>query len=302
MAGAEPSWDLYRTFLAVVRQGSFSAASRHLMLRQPTVGRQIDTLETMLGTKLFLRSPRGLVPTDAARALVPLAEDMAATAGAVVRNLSGEATDEAGIVRLAAGEFVGHEVVPPILAGFARRYPRITLELALSNRNENLLRREVDIAIRMMRPTQDAVVARRIGVVTIGLFAHRRYVETFGTMRDFADRARHRLIGFDSDMHVLQTTGGLAARLSREDFTFRCDSTSAQMAALRAGVGITACHTLIARRDPDLVAILPDQVRFEREFWLAMHEDARETSRIRLLYDHLACGLAAYVAGEPDPP
>jgi DNA-binding transcriptional LysR family regulator len=295
MADVEPDWSLYRTFLAVVRAGSFSAAARLTSSTQPTIGRQIQTLEATLGLKLFTRSQRGLLPTPAARELISHAESMAAAAAALQRASSGGASGQAGTVRLTAGEHVGLEVLPPILAQFAREHPRIELELSLSNRNEDILRRDADIAVRMARPSQKALIARRIGSVRIGLFAHRSYVEAHGLPRTPSDFSHHRLIGFDRDMHVLRTTGDAAARLRREDFAVRTDNIAAQIAMLRAGLGITACQVNVARRDPNLVPVLAKDMSFQREVWLVTHPDLKGVRRIRLLFDHLAQGLKLYV-------
>ena len=291
--GAEPGWDLYRTFLAVVRDGSFSAAARRLGLAQPTAGRHIEALEALLGASLFTRSPRGPVPTAAARELVPHAEAMAAAAAALQRASSGEAQGERGAVRIAASEIVGHEVLPTILAGFATRYPHVEIELALSNRNEDLLRRDADVAVRMARPSQKALVARRIGLVRLGLFAHRRYAEAFALPKTPEELAGHRWIGFDRDSSGFPPVDGM--QLRREQFGFRCDSGPAQLAAMRAGIGIAGCHVNIARRDPDLIRVLEKPFSFTREMWLLMHRDAKSTRRVRLLFDHLATGLGAYV-------
>jgi DNA-binding transcriptional LysR family regulator len=295
MAAPEPDWSLYRTFLAVVREGSFSAAARSIGSTQPTVGRQIEALEKNLDVKLFARSQRGLVATAAARDLLPHAETMASAAAILQRVSSAAAGDKAGAVRLTAGEHVGLEVLPPILAAFARDHPGIALELSLSNRNEDLLQRDADVAVRMVRPTQNTLIARRVGAVGVGLFAHRRYVEAHGLPLTPQDLSRHRRIGFDRDMHVLRTTGGAAAALRREDFDIRTDSVAAQMALLRAGLGIGACHVNVARGDPDLIPLPIKQFTFEREIWLVMHRDMRRTRRIRLLFDHLARGLTQYV-------
>src|SRR5690242_19894242 len=170
MTQEEPEWNLYRTFLEVVHTGSFSAAARRLGLAQPTAGRQIEALETTLGTRLFHRSRRGLTPTHAALAIVPHAQAMAAASAAAHRISSAERQEEQGVVRITASELVSNEVLPPILADFCLRYPKIQLEVAPSNYNEDVLRRDSDIAVRMTRPAQGALVARRIGTVSVGLF------------------------------------------------------------------------------------------------------------------------------------
>src|SRR6188768_3974853 len=136
MGQSEPSWDLYRTFLAVVREGSFSRAAQRIGVAQPTAGRHIEALENMIGARLFTRLPSGLVPTEAARRLVPHAEAMAAAAGALNRASSGETRGESGVVRLTAAELIGQAVLPGILHPFCSKYPGIAIELKLSNRNE----------------------------------------------------------------------------------------------------------------------------------------------------------------------
>jgi DNA-binding transcriptional LysR family regulator len=297
MDQTEPAWDLYRTFLAVVRGGSFSAAARDLGLAQPTAGRHVEALEATLGTSLFTRSRRGLIPTAVALAILPHAEAMAAAAAALHRTSSAEADDERGTVRVTSGQLVGHEVLPPILGDFCSRYPKIELEVTITDHNEDLLRREADIAVRMARPKQELLVARRIGIVEVGLFAHRKYAAAFGLPNRPEDLRGHRMIGFDRDAHGVRSAGGAAAQMRREHFGFRCDSTAVQIAAMHAGAGIGGYHVQLARRHPDLVRVLEKTFKFRRQMWLAMHRDLRATRRIRLLFDHLASGLAAYVKG-----
>ncbi|MGA2312652.1 MAG: LysR family transcriptional regulator [Xanthobacteraceae bacterium] len=297
MASRIPSWDELRTFVEVARDGSLSGAARRLGLTQPTVGRHIDALEAALGLTLFTRSPRGLTPTSAALALGPHVEAMATAAAALGRAASGEAAADRGVVRVTASEVIGCEVLPPILAAFHVEHPGIAIELALTNRNEDLARRDADIAVRMVRPTQSGLVARKIGASRIGLYAHRDYLARFGEPRSFADLASHCVIGFDRDNRSFRGAGDFAQRLTREDFGFRCDNDLAQLAALRAGFGIGGCQANIARRTPELVAVLPNAIQYALEVWLVMHENLKTTRRVRLLFDHFAAGLTDYVKG-----
>jgi DNA-binding transcriptional LysR family regulator len=297
MTRRAPNWDELRTFVEVARDGSLSGAARRLGLTQPTVGRHIDALEAALGSTLFTRSPRGLTPTPAALALGPHAEAMAAAAAALGRAASGEAAADRGAVRVTASDVVGCEVLPPILATFHAEHPGIAIELALTNRNEDLARRDADIAVRMVRPTQSGLVARRIGSSRIRLYAHRDYLARFGEPRSLADLANHCVIGFDRDDRSFRGAGDFAQRLTREDFGFRSDSDLAQLAALRAGAGIGGCQENIARRTPELVAVLPNAIQYGLEVWLVMHEGLKGTRRVRLLFDHLAMGLTDYVKG-----
>jgi DNA-binding transcriptional LysR family regulator len=295
MATREPSWDLFRTFLEVVRDGSLSGAARRLGLTQPTVGRHVDALEAALNLPLFTRSPQGLIPTAAALDLVPHAESMAAASAALRRAASGEAATDRGTVRITASEIMGCEVLPPMLASFRRKHPHVELELTLSNRNEDLLRRDADIAVRMNRPTQKALVVRRIGKTMIGLYAHRDYLAEFGAPKSLADLDHHCFIGFDRDDRSFRSVRSLATTITREQFGFRCDSDLAQFAALRAGVGIAGAQHALAMQRPELVPVLQNEVQLSLEVWLAMHENLKATRRVRQLFEHLAEGLKSYV-------
>src|SRR6185437_11353324 len=147
----EAGWEHYRSFLGVLREGSLSATARALGLTQPTLGRHIDALEKALKVKLFARTQHGLVPTQSALDMAPHAEAMEAAAQALARTASGEAGETRGAVRLTASEIVGAEVLPAILSEFHAQHPQIAIELALSNRNQDLSRRDADIAVRMIR-------------------------------------------------------------------------------------------------------------------------------------------------------
>jgi len=298
MSRPDVTWDLYRSFLAVVREGSLSGAARRLGLTQPTVGRHVDALEHGLGCALFVRHRAGLSPTEQALDLVPHAQAMESAAAALVRQVSGEAEEPQGTVRVTASEIVGCEILPRMLAGFRAEYPGIVLELVTSDRVTNLLTREADIAVRMTRPEQGALVAKRIGAVPIGLFAHRDYVRRNGLPGTAAELRHHSGIGFDQDARAFAALRARGMELDRSVFDFRTDSNPAQLAALRAGMGIGGAQTAIARQDTDLVPVLPDEFSFSLEMWLAMHEDLRSVRRVRLLFDYLGQALKEWVEAE----
>ena len=290
---SEPDWDLYRTFLAVVREGSLSGAARRLGLTQPTVARHVDELERAVGADLFLRSQRGLTPTDMGLELKPHAEALALDAATLWRTASGRPGAVRGAVRVSAGEIVGVEHLPPILSKLRRDYPELVVELVLSNAVDDLLRREVDIALRMVEPAQEALLARRLAPVGLGLHARRDYLERRGTPRTLEDLASHDMIGFDRQTPAIRAMMADYPEIGRLAFALRADSDLAQLAAIRAGFGIGLCHVSIARRDPDLVRVLEIEVAIDLGLWVVMHEDLKTSARCRATFDALAAGLQA---------
>ncbi|MFN4100004.1 MAG: LysR family transcriptional regulator, partial [Pararhodobacter sp.] len=248
MSNSAIHWDHWRSFVAVAEEESLSAAARILGLTQPTVSRHIDLLESALGTRLFLRSSQGMRLTDRGAELLSEARAMAASASALERLASAPSDAGRGIVRLTASEVVGAEILPGVLAPLIAAHPGLEIELILSNRNEDLLRRAADLAVRMVRPTQSALIARRIAEIRIGLYAHQRYLDGRGCPDTPEALAGHVLIGPDRDMAALSAYA--EKHVTRRMIRFRCDSEGAQLNALRAGMGIGALQAGVARGYP----------------------------------------------------
>ncbi len=292
-------WALCRSFLAIVRGGSLSAAARRLGVAHPTVRRHLDALESALGAPLFVRSPSGLVPTELAEDLKATAEAMEVGAEAFVRTASAEREAVAGTVRITAMELWGAEVLPPILAALQTMHPRLTFELTLTRQTEDLLRREADIAVRMAKPAQDDLIARRIGPVSAGLYAHETWLARHGvpaSLRQLADRGQ--LVGFDRNPAVLRALTRMGVAADRGSFAFRSDNDLAQLAAIRAGMGVGICHAPIAARDARLVRVLP-AIDTRLDLWLAASTTVRAAARVRATFDALARDLGRILAETP---
>lgn len=295
MSEIEPSWDFYRTFLTVLKEGSLSAAARELGLTQPTVGRHIDTLEGIIGFQLFIRSPQGLIPTEAARDLKPYAEQLAANAAALLRAATGQGKAVRGTVRISASEVIGIEVLPPMLANLNERHPDLVIELSVSDAVEDLLRQEADIAVRMVAPAQGALITRRIGGIPLGLHAHRRYLDLHGVPERLDDLRNHRMIGFDRESAFVRTMRKRVPLLDIMRPTLKSDSNLAQMAMIRAGCGIGVCQVELAKRDPNLMRLFATEFELRLETFVVMHETMKTTPRCRVAFDALVEGLLAYV-------
>jgi DNA-binding transcriptional LysR family regulator len=290
------SWDFYRSFQAVMVHGSLSGAARALGLTQPTLGRHIEALERELGLPLFTRSPQGLMPTQAASDLLPHVAAMALSAQALIRQANVDAAEARGIVRLTVSEVMGGEVMPAILTEFSRLYPDIEIELVLSNQLDDLLRREADMAVRMVRPEQAALIAKRAGSLSVGFFAHRDYLSARGMPQKLEDLQGHHMVGYDRDPAMPAIFKRLGIPYDRSIIQLRTDSDLASLAAIRVGFGVGGFEWSLAQRSPELIPVLPQLVLAEFEVWVVMHEDLRAARRMRLLFDFLYDHLVKHVA------
>ncbi|GHC46112.1 LysR family transcriptional regulator [Neogemmobacter tilapiae] len=283
-------WNLYRSYLAVMTHGSLSGAARDLGLTQPTLARHIDQLEQVLGLGLFLRGPSGLSPTEAGLALRPAAQAIEAAALAFERAAEGAGQKgAAGVVRISASEVFAAERLPALLRDIRQQYPQITLEIVATDHVEDLLRRDSDIALRMTAPEQQALIARRLGSVRLGLFAHPDYLARRGHPQTPKDLADHDLIGYDRWTPALRRMLAEIPALTRESFALRVDHPLVQLAALRAGFGLGICQVQLAF---GLEQVLPDTIRIDLPVWAVMHEDLRQNAACRAVFDALVAGLA----------
>lgn len=295
-------WELYRSLLGVLREGSLSGAARALGIAQPTVGRHITALEETLGLVLFTRTQAGLLPTEAALALQVHAEEMESSAAALERTAASRGKGVSGVVRVTASEVVGVETLPPIIASLCANYPGLKIELALTDRTQDLLQREADIAVRMVRPAQDQLIARHIGQVEVGLHASADYLQRRGTPTSVAQLTEHCLIGFDQPTPFIREVAKSMRGLDRESFSLRADSSVAQLALIRCGAGIGFCQVPLARgvasgtvASPPLVRVLPEFYTLKLDIWITMHEGLRNSPSAKATFDALVLGMEKYL-------
>ncbi len=284
-------WTLLRSFLAVVETGSLSAAATRIATTQPTLSRHVRELETTLGVTLFTRSVRGLEPTEAALGLVDDARIMGAAAEALALKAQGRSQQLTGTVRITASVVVANLLLPPILVALRAAEPHIQVEIVASDLAQNLLRRDADIALRMFDPTQNALIARRLGETPLGLFAAKSYLVRRGKPRSIADLLDHDVIGFDRGDAILKGYAMHGFPVGREQFPFRCDDQMVCWHLLMAGAGLGFAQTLLAARRPELEPAGIDMMIPPLPVWLVMHEEVRTNARIRRVADFLAAEL-----------
>ena len=293
---ASLDWSLLQTFLMLAETGSLSRAAPLLASTQPTLSRQLALLEAQVGQSLFERSPRGLRLTAAGAAFLPAARRMREGAQDLTLALAGrEQKSLAGTVRLTASEITSTYLLPAVLRDLRAAHPEIQIELVASNEVEDLRERSADIAVRMVRPAEPTLVARKLADWPLGFYAHRRYLDAYGLPTP-ATMADHHWLGYDRSDQMLRGFRAAGFAIEREFFSLRCDSQVVVWEAVRAGLGIGVGMTQLAARDADLLQVLPDLAIPPLPVWLTAHRELRDTPRLRVVFDHLA---AAWVAPTP---
>ncbi|WP_297112951.1 LysR family transcriptional regulator [uncultured Devosia sp.] len=280
------NWDDVRIFLAVARNGQILGAARALGLNHATVARRLTALEEALGSTLFQRRTNGTQLTAQGEAFLSHAEAMESASLAAAASTDANSRIE-GTVRIGAPDGFGVAFLAPRLHELVERHPAMRIELVPVPRAFSLSRREADIAVTLERPREGRLVARKLTDYSLGLYASRGYLERNGTPKSLDDLRHHRLVGYVEDLLYTASLDYTGVFSSEWRSRIAVSSAMGQTEAVRAGAGIGILHAFMARRDRDLVPLLPQHV-LTRSYWTVLHEDLRSIRRVGLVSEFLA--------------
>lgn len=226
---------------------------------------------------------------------------MQAGAAAFAMAATGREMRVEGAIRITASEVVSTYILPDILVALHAAEPAIEVELVATNSVQNLLARDADIAIRMVRPTQNDLIARKVNDMAMGAFARRDYLDTRGAPETIEDMLSHELVGYDRSDLIERGMVRLGIEADRSLFRFRTDHQVVYWELVRAGAGIGFGPVYIARQIPDLVRVLPQLDLEPLPFWLCSHRELKHSAKVRRVYDFLAERLSALRLGNITP-
>lgn len=285
-------WDDLKYFLAIAEEGSMSAAAKKLHVSQPTLSRRLATLEERTGSELFHRSRSGQTLTNLGEQIYSHALHMRDDVFAVERLITGHDTTLSGTVTISCIETIGARWLVKRMVPFHKEYPGITIDIKIDNSTSDLLRREADIALRMYRPQQNDLIAKRTITMNYAYYASKSYIEEYGTPMRLRALQGHKVI-LPHDEILAHTSRTQRPRQIDADIVFRSNNFMALEAAVSQGLGFGACSCLTADANPDLVRLFDDRVIFSSEIWLVSHSELKRSARIRSMYDYLGDLLQA---------
>jgi DNA-binding transcriptional LysR family regulator len=291
-------WNLLRSFIAIYETGTLTEAAIRLKTTQPSMGRHLRELEESLKEPLFVRLPGKLKATERADVLFEALIGMRHAVREAESIFTGAAASITGVVRIAVSEAYAYHVIPAILIPLLEKNAELEIELSVSNRSDNLLRRDADIAVRFFRPQQDSLIAVKVGETELGLYAHRDYVAQHGLPTEVEMRAGTVLTG--NDREPLQLAGLVKGPAPKRPvrFRFRTDFVLAREAAALSGGAIAMMFKDIAEKNPHLVRVLADRISLKQEVWLCAHEELRRSARMRYVWEQLEQSLRQRYIGE----
>ncbi|MBN8505655.1 MAG: LysR family transcriptional regulator [Burkholderiales bacterium] len=289
-------WNQLRAFLHAAETGSMSAAARRLGLSQPTLSRQVAAIEQRLGVALFERIGKSLQPTATALALLEHARSMGAAAEELSLAASGHAQTIDGVVSISASDVVAAWLLPPVLRALSEQAPALRVEIVTTNALSDLRRREADIAVRHVRPSEPELIGRLLRETTASFYASHDWVRRHGHPRTAADAASQRFVGSDRQDRYLGYLQAHGLPLTPQAFSCYAENSCTGWALVRQGLGIGAMMDEVADGCSDVVRVLDDVPPVHFPIWLVTHRELRTARRIRMVFDHLATALARPIA------
>ncbi|MCI4660844.1 MAG: LysR family transcriptional regulator [Neomegalonema sp.] len=300
-------WDDIRFFLTAQRLGSYSAAAKRLGVSHTTVARHLERLERQIGAPLFERTAEGLAPSEAGQQIIALAGQMESAASAIADRLGTAGAQVSGTVRIGAPDGIGNAFLSSLLPLLQREQPALTLELVPVPITHKLWKREADIAISLERPESGHLVRRKLTDYDLRLYGAPALLADLGTPERLEDLRGFGFVSYIDDLlytEELDFLGRIRDGLGACGLSvrYKAATVKAQLDAVRmgAGLGVLPCFMVqaqqIGAQEARLRPLLPDQIAFQRSYWLVIPEAMRGLEKIRVVSDFLVRQIAAHSA------
>jgi DNA-binding transcriptional LysR family regulator len=296
-------WSDFKVFLGVARAGTLSGAARLLQVDQSTVGRRLAALEAAAGARLFDRTPSGYVLSAAGESVRGRVEEVESHAISIERQLLGRDASATGRVRLAASDSFAAWFLVPRLSALYRQHPGIVVELVTGNQSVNLARREADISLRLTKPTEPNLVARRLGRAAWALYGSASYLARYGKPSARGRLRGHRSIGFDPELSGTVGARWLTENGASGETVLTCNSLLSLAAAVASGLGLSPLPCVCGDAEPSLERALPRPIG-HHDLWLVVHPDVKSSARVRVVMDfvtELVLAETPLLSGGLDP-
>ncbi|WP_048959110.1 LysR family transcriptional regulator [Enterobacter bugandensis] len=282
-------------FITVVEHGSFTAAAVALSTTPSVLSRAVSRLEVRLGRQLLQRTTRRVGLTEAGRIYLEQARSAFSLLDEAERDGRGQEGDLTGRVRISVPTTFGHYCLPPLFARFSQQYPRVKVELNITNRNVDLIAEGFDLAIRLGQMPDSGFVARKLQDAALLLVASPAYLQRMGMPQTLDELQQHTCLPF-----IMPRTGRIAHwvfRVGERDVDWlpastieTSDDVLGVVSLAECGMGICQSYEFIVReriQRGQLVEVLPQLRGRSRPFSLIYAPHRRQSAATRAMIDLL---------------
>jgi DNA-binding transcriptional LysR family regulator len=287
-------WNDLRYFLAIAREGSTLAAAKALGVSQPTVQRRLSALEESIKRQLVEHHPTGYRLTEFGKTLFPHAEDVERSITAFQRQLMSGGQELSGTLRVTCPEGTASRLLAPLIESFRAKYPELRVDLIMTDRRLDLAKGEAEVAVRMHKPGDDSLIARKIADTPWSVYASRSYIKRHGHPQQQEDLDNHAVIEFGGEIAQIQASRWLRSMAPRATIAARGNSMLGVLAAVKSGAGLAPLPMLLGGGEEDLEPLLAPIPEIGSKIYIVMHSDLRRTARVRAFCEFVATEIVRF--------
>ena len=275
------NWNDINSFLTLSRCSKLNLASKKLKVEPTTIARRISRLENNLGSDLFNKSPKGYILTEKGSELVRYAEKIENEIFGINDNFLKSSPKIRGKVRISVGEGLGVEIISKYLNNFYKKYPEIEIELLADTKSRSLSNREADILIALSRPKKGRVFSWKLCDYHVKLYGSKKYKKNLKSILGLKDLSNHNFVSYVDELIEFPELNYLKEINKNLNVIFSSNSLRSQLQAVKNGVGLGLLHSFIAKKEHDLIPVLPNYINIKREYWIVVHENLHNLQRIK---------------------
>lgn len=281
-------WNDLKYFLAITRAGSTLAAAKSLRVNQSTVHRRLQELEKQLGCQLVRRHPTGYRLTEMGEYMRAHAMRIEAAIADFERAVSAKSNETRGTIKITCPEALGARLIGArLIEKFKARYPDVQIEFVMSDKILELGSGQADIAIRTRRPTESALIGRKIADSPWALYASKSYVARYGGIENANQIDGRSVVVLDGALRDHPAAKWLKTVAPNAHVAARADSMAALLPSVKSGAGIAIMPARVGENEKDLVRILDIRAEMVAPVYLLTHRDLRRTPRVRAFFDFI---------------
>jgi DNA-binding transcriptional LysR family regulator len=283
------SWDDFRYVKAIADSRSLAGAAEQLGINHSTVFRRLGQIEEHLGSRLFERGRGGYALTSCGEQMVELANRLGNDIVTFERRISGQDLRPSGELRVTTIDIILLRLLQDVLVGFRRAYPKIILDLVITNKTLNLSKRDADVALRATYPGAEVPTGTLLTRIAWAIYGPSRLASR--PFDALTDAPQYDWIAFTDNVAIAKASKWLKEHVDDERVVYKANTLIGLAETAAAGVGLALMPCFVGAAVPGLARLSPPIPELEAELWLLSHPDLQNTARVRAFMDYCAAEI-----------
>ena len=287
-------WTDIRSAYKVAKHMNLAAAADELNVHRATLIRRIDTIESALGVKLFIRHKHGYTPTDAGAEFIDIVDEVEVDLSAFSARMLGQNRELSGHIHVTSAEICA-PIVLPLIAQFQSENPKVEVRFTPTHTRPRLELGEAHLSLKGgVKSDRPGYVHEALSPIRFGLFATQRYADRFGIPESLADALKHRFVAIETNPTTTKVGihTWMQDRVPETAIVVRSERPWALDNAMLSGMGIGFYPLHLARNRDDLIPVWEPWDDISIPAWAVTHKDVSKNAKVTKLLSIIRTGMS----------